>query len=159
MEIDQHGFADEDWVVLKEAPTQMLRHVAGADAHIDRSEWAALIKAVLESTGAEDSLVKALMQDLSDELDSGAPTTDESNDVPLAALRATGRLLDARPDRGTAYRETLMRLGASIAESSGAQVTLTYVANRANPEWVRSNGTSAVEREALRTAGEALGLA
>jgi hypothetical protein len=136
----------------------MLRHVAGADAFIDHSEWAALIKAVLDSTDAEDSLVKALMQDLSDELDTPAPRVDGTSEAPLAALRASAVLLDTMPDGGRAYRETLMKLGASIAESSGAQVTLKYAANLSKPQWVRGEGTSAVEREALNAAGEALGV-
>jgi hypothetical protein len=51
-----------------------------------------------------------------------------------------------------------MQIGAAIAESSGAQLTRNFLAQQGQGGWVRSGGTSAMERDALEAAGQALGL-
>jgi hypothetical protein len=155
MNHDRFGFSETEWELLKTGPVHMLAHVAGADSHVDRDEWSALVAAVLSSVDHQDPLVQALMEDLSDELDGGPALDGESG---LDRLRQIGGLLDRREDKGLQLRFTLLQLGATIAESSGAQLTRTFATNSGNPAWARSAGTSAMEREALRTAAEALGV-
>jgi hypothetical protein len=157
MSIDRHGFSESEWDALKAAPFHMLRHVAGADSHIDRKEISALVDAILAAADHDDSLVHALMEDLSDELHNPGELAALPADGALDALRHIAAILDSRPDRGARLRETLLEFGATIADSSGAQLTLTFAANHNSPGWTRSAGTSATERHALASAARALG--
>ena len=158
MSVDHFGLTESEWDVLKEGPAHMLRLIAGADSHIDRAEWTALVDAVLASVNHQDALVQALMEDLSDELHHGAIVGDRDGSDALHGLQALGGVLDLLPDRGAQLRETLLQLGATIAESSGAQLTMTFAAHHNSPGWARAAGTSATEREALRAAAAALGI-
>jgi hypothetical protein len=66
-------------------------------------------------------------------------------------------MLARRDDRGESLRTALLEIGATIAESSGSQLTLVFSANHGQSGWVRSAGTSAMERAALAAAARALG--
>ena len=156
---NRHGFTESQWEVLKAGPLYMLAHVAGADSLIDRAEWQALIETVGAAASSDsDAPVRDLMIELSAELRAARPISEREDVDGLAGLRAVTLLLDSVPGKGRALRETLLKLGATIADSSGTQVTRTFSDNAASPGWVRSAGTSATERGALRAAAAALGI-
>lgn len=152
------GLNEDQWDVLKAGPLHMLEHVGGADSHIDRDEWSAFFDAVAKSAGLGDELLTAVMSALAIDL------KDEVQPVPAGArsgldgLRAIHDTLALFDDEGRRYREALLELGATVAESSGSQLTRTFVANHGRAGWARSAGTSAAERAALESAAEALGL-
>ncbi len=149
-------FTDAEWETLKAGPLHMLSLVGAADSHVDAKEWSALIHAVGAAAASDDELVNSVMSDLATDLGSGAANMQASVD-PGAGLRAIASVLDGH-DGGTGFRRALLEIGGTIAESSGAQLTRTFNARHGEPGWVRSAGTSAMEREALAAAAEALGL-
>jgi hypothetical protein len=67
-------------------------------------------------------------------------------------------LRERREDGGQRLREVLMDIGAAVAESSGAQLTMRFAAQHGQFAWTRSAGTSPAERTALDDAAEALSL-
>ncbi len=158
MASNKFGYSDSQWEVLKEGPVHMLKQVAGADSLVDRAEWTALVDAVLAAANHEDELVRAVMSDLSAELHDGAALGEHDGFKSLDGLRAVRLLLDSREDKGLRFRETMMQFGATIAESSGAQLTRTFAAFQGEAGWKKSSGTSAMERASLQAAAEALGI-
>ncbi|MGE3074728.1 MAG: hypothetical protein AB7N24_01255 [Dehalococcoidia bacterium] len=159
MASNQLGYTDSQWEVLKSGPVHMLKQVAGADSLVDHAEWSSLVEAVRAAAhDDQDELVHAVMSDLAEELRDGAAQEERDGFHALDGLRAVRLLLDSRDDKGAHYRETLMRFGATIAESSGAQLTRTFASFHGHGGWKRSSGTSAMEREALHAAAEALGV-
>lgn len=155
---ERHGFTERQWEVLKSGPAHMLVQVAGADSHIDRAEWQALIESVGAAADQDDALVRDVMRSVSDELVGERPIGQHDGFDGIAGLKAVALVLDSLPDRGRGLREALMRVGATIADSSGAQLTRTFAAHHNSPGWTRSGGTSAVESAALRAALVALDL-
>jgi hypothetical protein len=144
--------------VLKRGPLYMLAHIGGADSHVDAAEWVALIDAVITAANVDDRLTRGVLGPLSQSLHAGAKEIPDGR-VPLDGLREIARVLESWPDdAGRAYRETLIQIGAAVAEASGSQLTRTFLAHHGQAGWVRSGGTSAHEREALQSAAEALGL-
>ena len=156
--VQQFGLDDEQWAALKAGPMHMLTQVGGADFHIDGDEWNALIAAVTESADADDELLRAVMASVASELKDGVAGPGQLSSDGLEGLRAIAAILDSREDRGRTFREALLELGATIAESSGSQLTRTFTANHGRAGWARSAGTSAMERAALEAAAEVLGL-
>lgn len=153
------GFTDVQWEALKRGPLYMLACVGAADARIDNAEWSALVDAVLESARAEDALVRGVMSALADDLRAGRELRLEQRD-PFAALAEIRDIVGAWSETGLGLRTTLMEIGATIAESSGAQLTATYAARQlAGGGWKLSLATSAKEYAALEAAAEALNLA
>lgn len=155
MSAEPFGFEASQWEAIKLAPFLVFRCVAGADSLIDRGEWATLVELVNESVDHEDELVAALMEDLADEL--------EEHDLgslgdPLEGLRRVASLLNPRPDGAVSVKRTLLNFGEVVAQASGAQLTRAVAPGAAPFAWIRSGGTSGMERAALDSAAEALGL-
>lgn len=143
--------------VLRRGPLAMLLQVAGADAHVDRNEWAALMDAVAAASDSADELVREVMTAAAEDLRTTGMSPNHGN-APLDALREIGSLLGTVPG-GESLREALLEIGAIVAEASGAQLIRTFAAHHGEQQWTKSAGTSAVEREALSAARKALGSA
>jgi hypothetical protein len=152
------GFTDVQWETLKRGPLYMLACVGGADARIDAAEWAALLDAVMTSSGAEDELVRGVMSELAAELRSGAAGGIEGD--ALAGLTDLRDIVGAWSAEGLGLRTTLMEIGATIAASSGQELRMTYASRRREGGgWRLSSGTSPQEQAALDAAALALNLA
>jgi hypothetical protein len=159
MSYEELGFTASQWEALKRGPLYMLACVGGADSRIDSTEWSALLDAVVESAQADDALVREVMAALAADVRAGREFHLETPDS-AAALLEIRDILGAWSERGLGYRTTLMEIGAAIAESSGAQLTMTYASRRgAGSGWALSSAVSAEEHAALETAAEALNLA
>ncbi|MEZ4552337.1 MAG: hypothetical protein AB7L91_11435 [Dehalococcoidia bacterium] len=159
MSRDDLGFSDSQWEVLKHGPLYMLAHVAGTDAYIDSAEWMALVDLVLESAASEDHLTSTVMGELSAELHRGR-TQIPDHRSPLGGLEEVARILtDWDLGASIPYRAALMEIGATVADASGAQLTIRYATHHGNDRWLPSPATSPAEHRALSAAASALGLA
>ncbi|MGE0229679.1 MAG: hypothetical protein AB7I38_07600 [Dehalococcoidia bacterium] len=153
------GFSDAQWEVLKHGPLYMLAHVAGTDAYIDSAEWMALVDLVLESASSDDHLTSTIMGELSAELHNGR-TQIPDHRTPLAGLEEVAHvLLEWNGADSTAFRSALMEIGATVADASGAQLTIRYATHHGDGSWLPSSATSPAEHRALSAAATALGLA
>lgn len=159
MSYEELGFTESQWETLKRGPLYMLACVGGADARVDAAEWSALLDAVVESAKVDDALVREIMASLAEELRSGREFHLENPDT-TAALVEIRDILGAWSEEGLGYRTTLMEIGAAVAESSGAQLMMTYAARHgAGVGWTLGSGTSVAEHAALDAAARALNLA
>lgn len=151
-------FTEAELAALKRAPLYVLKAVAGADSFIDHEEWAALLDAVVDARTGGDGIVGAVMGPLAQELH-GGPVDLSDGRGPIEGLAEVRTILEKLPgDAGLHFRETLLEIAATIAESSGAQLTRTFTAHNGEARWARSAGTSAQEREAIESVAAALGL-
>lgn len=162
---EDFGFSESQWQSLTHGPLYMLAHVGGADAYIDSAEWAALIGLVRDSAASDDDrLVSALMEELATQLDRG-PAQIPGHHPPLDGLHEVARILDEWDvEASTVYRVTLMEIGATIADASGAQLTIRYAVHQSRGDngrggWTPSSATGPAEHRALAAAANALGLA
>jgi hypothetical protein len=153
------GFDAAQWAALKRGPLYMLACVGAADARIDTAEWSALLDAIVASADADDALVRGVMRSLAEDLRAGREVKLENRD-PFAALIEIRDIVGPWSDTGQGLRTTLMEIGATIAESSGSQLRMTYTTRReAGGGWRLASGTSTAEHSALEAAAEALNLA
>ena len=152
-------FTYEEWETLKQGPVWILHQVAGADSHVDTAEWTALIDAVAAGARADERLVRNVMTALGAELHANAQRLPGSY-APLDGLREIAAIVDrAIPVEAPSFKATLLEIGATLAEASGAQLVRTFKANHGTDGWAWRSGTSAVETQALGAAAQALGLA
>jgi hypothetical protein len=162
MSYQELGFTEAQWDVLKRGPMYMLACVGGVDSHIDAVEWSALIDAVIAGAEVDDALVRGVLGALAEDLHE-APRGNGDGLPPLDGLGEVRKVLEGYSgDEGRSFREALLEIGATIADSSGAQLTMTFAAHHGTFEpaspWVFSSGTSPMETEALLRAAAALGL-
>jgi hypothetical protein len=151
------GLTQSQWNALKAGPVHMFVLVATADSYADQREWTAFVEAVRSSANHPDGLVRELMIALAGELNDGTITKGE-RDGALEGLREIRSILESLPDAGSAFSTALFEVGIAVAESSGAQLTRTFIRGE-GLGWTKASGTSAVEHAALEAAIEALGLA
>ena len=154
------GFSEAQWALLKQGPLQILAHVGGADRMIDAAEWTALLDAVGAAAYVEDELLRGVCGALAEDFRSGADL-DLGDSKPLEVFEEIQSVLATwGSDGGAAFRAALLEIGATIAESSGAMLTITYgIRTQAGGGWMLASGTSAIETAALEEAARALGLA
>ena len=153
------GFTEPQWEVLKHGPLYMLACVGGANFHIDAAEWSALIDAVVAAADADDELVRGVMGALARDLHERRKDIPDGR-TPIEGLREVRLILEQwREDEGRSLRETLLEIGATVAESSGAHLTRTFAAHHGQAGWALSGGTDAMERTAIEEAAQALNLA
>jgi hypothetical protein len=152
------GFSAPQWELLKRAPLHVLAHVGGADATIDAAEWGAFLEAVSSSSGADDALVRTVLGELAADLAAGEHADFDAD--PLASLTEVRDIVGAWSAEGLGLRTALMEIGATIAASSGRQLTMTYASRQeAGGGWRLSSGLSREEQAALDAAAVALNLA
>jgi hypothetical protein len=136
----------------------MLACIAGADAKIDAVEWAAFLDAVARCSESAGELVREVLTERAAEPRSGADTVPAGD--PLAGLAEVRGIVRAWPAEGLGLRTALMEIGATIAASSGRQLTMTYAVRQASGGgWRLSSGTSPAERAAMDAAAVVLDLA
>ncbi|MGK2966527.1 MAG: hypothetical protein ACSLFM_13125 [Tepidiformaceae bacterium] len=153
-------FTPEEIETLADGPECILMHVAGVDSSIDRDEWESLVAAVETGAAGADPIVSAVMHVALEQLrEAGGPPPIHSAS-PLEGLRAIGALLAAKDHAGANdLREALMEIGEVVAEASGPRFVRSFLGSHGGTGWVKASKTTALEREALREAAEALGLA
>jgi hypothetical protein len=156
MAAETPSLTDEQWALLKAAPNHIFALVASTDSLADRNEWTAYRSAVEAATSDQDEIVRNVAALLSRELgENTVPGGDAAK--ALAGLEEVRVLSAALPGAGAAFRTFLVELGRTIAEASGAQLTRNF-ATGSGTAWTMSSGTSAMERESIARAAEALGL-
>lgn len=158
MEDVRSQFTANEWAELVNGPLYVLGVVAAADWNVDRSEWAALMGAVAGAAGDSHPLVREVMTAALEAIDA-AGNGHPAVAAALDGLRTIDAILDRKhPADESGLRESLLEIGAAVAEASGARLVPRFLVNHGTDGWSPASRISAMERDALKAAAGALGI-
>ena len=157
MDSERFGLTEPQWECIKRGPLNVFALVAVSDSYSDRNEWAAFRAAAYGANGHAEPVFRAAMAAIAEDFE-GLPRDLAQRDAAIEGLREIQAVASLLPDGGEPFRTALMELGRAIADASGAQLTRNIATGNAATSWRHSPGTSAMEREALALAAEALGV-